>query len=481
MEAEWLSAIQQILEHAATLPDCDRAAYVQRACGLDHKLRREVDALLPHYVEVASFEPQRPRNAVVRLPGTTTIGDAFADPATETRTRTARSTMSLGPEWTPPFRLGSFACDALVGRGGMGAVFRARGGDHHGPVALKVMPFARLTDDRMRQFSLEAELLRQLRHPFLAQIHAIDAAELERPDLIPTPSEALPFLVMELVDGASLTQYAFGRRLPLAARLELLLAVCIAMSHAHHRGVTHCDLKPSNIMICSDGTPRLLDFGVARLMGDSPGSGGEVFCTPAYAAPEQVLRRADAIGPATDVFALGILGLELITGNVPPRTVQGEISADIADLCADSIADGGPLNNALPDAHTDAGALGAQQRREAAKEAAPAVVPEQDNAAERTPIDKPEPLLAVLRKALEHDRTERFATAGEMVSALEPIVKPAAQRTFWQRFWAWVTGESDESAQKENRALRAVLRQRLDIAVDAETYRLERKRRQRER
>ncbi|MEO6065174.1 MAG: serine/threonine-protein kinase [Lysobacterales bacterium] len=198
-----------------------------------------------------------------------------------------------------------------VGRGGMGEVYLAErtGGDFAQRVALKLLRRGVDTEDVIRRFVQERSILARLEHPAIARL--IDGG---------MGGEGLPYLVMEYVEGEPLTAYARSHDLDVEARLRLLIAVSEAVDFAHRRLVVHRDLKPSNVLVAADGSVKLLDFGIAKLLdaaeGDEALTGtGMRVLSPAYAAPEQFL--GEPIGTATDVYALGVMLFELLTAELP--------------------------------------------------------------------------------------------------------------------------------------------------------------------
>ena len=198
-----------------------------------------------------------------------------------------------------------------VGRGGMGEVYLAErvGGDFAQRVALKLLRRGVDTEDVIRRFVQERSILARLEHPGIARL--IDGG---------VAGEGLPYLVMEYVEGEPLTAFARSHALDVDARLRLLMSVCEAVDFAHRRLIVHRDLKPSNVLVATDGSVKLLDFGIAKLLDADTdderltGTGIRVL-SPAYAAPEQFL--GEPIGTATDVYALGVLLYELLTDELP--------------------------------------------------------------------------------------------------------------------------------------------------------------------
>ena len=202
-----------------------------------------------------------------------------------------------------------------VGQGGAGQVFQAIDGVLERLVAIKFVPGGGAAG-ASEQTWREARLMSQLNHPNIAQIHEIGQLESHR------------FIVMEWVDGLPITEAWTG--LPLEQRLRLYRGVLEAVSAAHHRGIVHRDLKPTNILVTAESQPKILDFGIAVEIDSKDALETAVYRgTPAYSAPEQVTRPVH-IGPATDVFALGILLYQLLTDTLPfPQTALPELFAAI--------------------------------------------------------------------------------------------------------------------------------------------------------
>lgn len=213
-------------------------------------------------------------------------------------------------------RLGRYRIEALVGRGGMGEVYRAEQLEPvRRTVALKLLRGQTLDARHLAYFEIERQLLAQMRHPAIAQI--FDAG---------TTPEGHPFFAMEFIAGVPITDYCRAHALDLRARLALFIRVCAGVQHAHQKGVVHRDLKPGNLLVDEvDGRPqpKIIDFGIAAARADA---GGEVAGTPDYMSPEQAAGDAGAIDTRSDVYALGVVLNELLTGQRPPaagETVTG--------------------------------------------------------------------------------------------------------------------------------------------------------------
>lgn len=213
----------------------------------------------------------------------------------------------------PGERIGPYRILHEIGRGGMGIVFRATRdeGDFRKDVAIKLIAPGLRSDDLHKRFQSERQILALLDHPHIARL--IDGG---------TTPEGAPYLVMDFVDGRSLLDDCDARQLTIDRRLALFLDVCDAVQFAHQRLVIHRDLKPDNILVTADGSPRLLDFGIARLVvPDADGSGMTVtapmhrLLTPDYASPEQI--RGEPVTVAGDVYSLGVILYELLSGQRP--------------------------------------------------------------------------------------------------------------------------------------------------------------------
>lgn len=229
--------------------------------------------------------------------------------ATTEVTLDARAETSFLPE-----QIGEFAIISRIGEGGMGTVYEAQQQRPQRRVALKVLRAGLRSVSAPKRFEREAEILGRLQHPSIAQIYEAGTAETER--------GPVAYLTMELVSGTRLTDYCHDNKLDVRQRLQLLADVADAVSHAHSRGVIHRDLKPANILVDENGRPRILDFGVARitdadLQATLETNTGQLVGTLAYMSPEQVQGDTGAIDERTDVYALGVIAYELLTGQIP--------------------------------------------------------------------------------------------------------------------------------------------------------------------
>ncbi len=215
-----------------------------------------------------------------------------------------------------PTSFGRYRVLRRLGVGGMGEVWLAARADGEFEQRVAVKQVAYPTPGLVQRFRQERQILARLEHPNIARV--IDGGVDDR---------GAPYLAMEYVDGIAITAYADEHRLDLRARLRLFVQVCDAVQFAHRNLVVHRDLKPSNIFVAADGTPKLLDFGIAKVL-DATGNDATAtrLLTPDYAAPEQLAH--GAITTATDVYALGVVLHELLTGKRPQREHTGEVAAN---------------------------------------------------------------------------------------------------------------------------------------------------------
>ncbi|HWY50977.1 MAG TPA: protein kinase [Chthoniobacterales bacterium] len=212
-------------------------------------------------------------------------------------------------ELTAGEQLGDYKIISLIGEGGMGQVYLAEDTKLGRKVAIKLLKLGLGTGSFIRHFHQEERILAGLTHPNIAQLYGGDVS-----------SKGLPYFAMEYVDGARLDDYCRDHRLSIADRLKLFRKICSAVSYAHHRLVIHRDLKPANIRVTVEGEPKLLDFGIAKLLDPTTSEMDQTMTfaavmTPDYASPEQV--RGETMTTASDVYSLGVVLYELLTGQKP--------------------------------------------------------------------------------------------------------------------------------------------------------------------
>ncbi|MCC6675755.1 MAG: protein kinase [Phycisphaerales bacterium] len=281
-------SIRDLFAEAAALAPEARAAFLDSRCADNAELRRELESLLEYHESTTGFLSGSP------------LQDAGL---------AASASVGTLPAGT---RIGRYTVVRLLGAGGMGLVYEATQDAPRRAVALKLMRPGLVSADLLRRFEREAQTLARLQHPGIAQVYE---AGMER-----AAQSAMPYLAMELVPGQPLTTYAAGR--PVREKLELFARLAEAVAHAHQRGVVHRDLKPANVLVDAGGQPKVLDFGIARLIEEAPrvtGSTrtGQVLGTLAYLSPEQAEGDPDRVDIRADVYALGVILYELLAGRLP--------------------------------------------------------------------------------------------------------------------------------------------------------------------
>ncbi len=313
---------------ASDLPDAaDRAAYLDRECGGDAELRARVEALL-RADEASPLPPAGAPGAsgTVDLPGVDSATGTVARPPSSSATGNFGPDRDIGTFASTPARrehattlgtviAGRYALVEVIGEGGMGSVYLASQSEPvKRQVALKLIKAGMDSKAVLARFDAERQALALMDHPNIARIY----------DGGVTPA-GQPFFVMELVKGVPLTEYCDAHRLSVDARLQLFVQVCNAVQHAHQKGIIHRDLKPGNVLVTEvDGrpTPKVIDFGVAKatelkLTDLSFSDTGAIVGTPAYMSPEQADPSSMDIDTRSDVYALGVLLYELLTGSPP--------------------------------------------------------------------------------------------------------------------------------------------------------------------
>ena len=234
------------------------------------------------------------------------IGALLPEPGSTSELEGTPSAFAIGD---PP-HIPGYQVEAVLGHGGMGIVYRALDTRLHRSVALKMLLAGRYARPGERErFLREAEAAAGLRHPNIVQVYDVG------------DHGGRPYFIMEFVEGGSLAQQLSGAPLPARRAAELVATLAGAMQAAHQGGIIHRDLKPSNILVTADGTPKVADFGLARWQEGGAGltKSGAALGTPSYMAPEQARGHVDAIGPPADVYSLGAILYELLTGRPPFR------------------------------------------------------------------------------------------------------------------------------------------------------------------
>jgi eukaryotic-like serine/threonine-protein kinase len=350
VDAERWRRVEEVLDAALASEPSQWRAILDARCGDDAELRREVESYLGRVGAAEGFLATPPVAVAALL-----VAEG-QDAASRNR--------YVGR------RIGSYRVMRQVGRGGMARVFLAERADgqfaQH--VALKLLRAGFDSDVDVERFRAERQILASLNHPNIARL--LDGG---------VTDDGLPYLVLEFVEGEPIDRFCASRALSTRGRLELLLEVADAVQYAHERSIVHRDLKPSNILVSSaDGEVKLLDFGLARMLeegvtGEAPPTRtGHRWMTPEYAAPEQV--RGSAITPRTDVYQLGAVLYQLLSGHTPFASRDGTLhELEMAALSQD---------------------------------------PEPLGAEFRGDID------AIVLKALSKAPEERYATAGELAADL---------------------------------------------------------------
>lgn len=288
MNAERWKQVDAILDEVLEIAPSDRSVFLNNKCGDDENLRYHVKKLLARIEKAEDFLEASPVESVFR---------AFDEESSENL---------IGKQ------IGVYRLIRLIGQGGMGSVFLASRIDKEfrKEVAVKIVSSLWHSDEIKDNFRRERQILARLEHENIARL--LDGG---------TTDDGIPFLVMEYVEGLPVTKYCKTKTFSVKETLLLFLRICEAVKYAHQNLIIHRDLKPSNIMITEDGTPKLLDFGVAKLLNPALVDVTENFTiganimTPGYASPEQL--KNENITTASDVYGLGVLLYELFTGKRP--------------------------------------------------------------------------------------------------------------------------------------------------------------------
>ena len=283
--------IERLFEQAARRPSGERQAFLKQACGGDRALSAEIESLLQ--------AEERAGDLLSRLSADEPTGPGNG----------------LAGVLAPGRIVGAYQLQTKIGEGGMSTVYLAARADDQfrKRVAIKLVPLAMASAEHLRRFRTERYILASLNHPNIARLH--DAG---------TTEEGLPYFVMEYVEGEPIDAYCDRHRLSIRERLELFRTVCSVVHYAHQNLVVHRDLKPSNVLVTEGGVPKLLDFGIAKLLNPEltspspqPTLTWHRMMTPGYASPEQV--GGNTITTASDVYSLGVLLYQLLTGHLPYR------------------------------------------------------------------------------------------------------------------------------------------------------------------
>jgi eukaryotic-like serine/threonine-protein kinase len=285
---EQMALFDRLFEAASALDEGERTALLDRECA-DPVVRAELAALLPFAAGGGTREFAH-------------VVSAAAAISQKQQTQDQHQNSTLGP----------YRIVGLIGEGGMGAVFEGVRDDDQfrKRVAIKTLRIGVRTEPVLRRFLQERQILAELEHPNIARL--LDGG---------TAADGTPYIVMERIDGEPLTAYAQSRKLNVRQKLELFRQIASGVQYAHQKLIVHRDLKPGNILVDSEGTPKLLDFGIAKLL-DAELAGAEALTatgfqmmTPDYASPEQV--QGKPVTVASDVYSLGAVLYELLSGQRP--------------------------------------------------------------------------------------------------------------------------------------------------------------------
>jgi serine/threonine protein kinase len=284
-DARW-TRIVEIFGDAIERPAAEWAAFVEGACAGDSELRCEVERLLRLHASSGGFLEPPPQDT----PDDANLGR-----------------LAVGD------RVGDYVLTRHIATGGMGIVFEARQESPERRVALKMVHPSLVSPETLRRLSVESEALARLRHPGIAQIFATGAHDFGY--------GAQPFIAMELVEGVPLLSHV--ATLGVEARVAILAEIAFAVQHAHEKGVLHRDLKPSNILVEAEGRPRILDFGIARVLGAGGAetvtrtATGSIVGTVRYMSPERLAGDTGDADTRSDIYSLGVVAYEVLSGHSP--------------------------------------------------------------------------------------------------------------------------------------------------------------------
>lgn len=307
MDPSTWKKIETILDHILPLEQSERTQYIERHVN-DPELKREINALLDAELNVPRYLDQ---GVEAFFTGEKAVHDIAENISKKT------------------FEIDRYKIEKEIGRGGMSVVYLAHrtDGEFDQKVAVKIIqPFGLDREDRFRRLRAERQILANLQHPNIARVF----------DGGITP-QGWPYMVMELVDGITVTRYCSENQLHLNARLELFQKICDAVMYAHRNLVVHRDLKPGNILVTESGQVKLLDFGIAKLLTEDEGAPvtqtGRPLMTPEYAAPEQF--KGEIVTTAVDIYSLGVILYELLA-DVRPYDLSGKSLTEMEQLVCET-------------------------------------------------------------------------------------------------------------------------------------------------
>jgi eukaryotic-like serine/threonine-protein kinase len=304
MNLQQLLLVRSLFAQAVDLPRDERCAFLDAACRGEPELRADVEGLLAYDSgsTIGREDEDFLKSPLVRQPEGKESEASFPPQSEEPRL---------------PSHIGRYRILRRHGEGGMGTVYEAEQENPRRTVALKVIRPGLLSPELVKRFRNEAQILARLQHSGIAQVHEAGMSE-----------DGQPFFAMEFIHGMPLDEYARSRGLDPRARLELLARVCDAVQHAHDKGVVHRDLKPGNILVEESGQPKVFDFGVAHvtaadlLTTSSQTQTGQLLGTMSYMSPEQLSAHPSGLDGRSDMYTLGVILFELLAHRLPYQLDQ---------------------------------------------------------------------------------------------------------------------------------------------------------------
>ena len=397
MTPELWKEIESVFERACEMPEVDRERFVAESCADRPQIQAEVNKLL--------------RNA--ELAGTFLESPVWTDSFVDSSVKNVISN-SIGNRQDAEtdfagMVVGPYRLITEIGRGGMGTVYRGErvDGEFSQQVAIKLLKRGLDSEFVVKRFRHERQILASFEHPFISRL--LDGG---------TTSSGLPFFVMEYISGGvTIYEWCDRRRLDIAARVRLFLKVCSALEYAHERKIVHRDIKPSNILVNRSGAPKLLDFGIAKILDPdlihesfNPTASMVRMMTPDYASPEQI--RGLEITPASDIYSMGVLLYELLSGHRPYRLNEREMS-DLSSAICEVVPV--PPSRSLSERAT---VMKRYPSIEESMEVRNASLEELESSISL--VDE------IVLKALAKEADQRFTSVEEMVECLRPFSKPEA-------------------------------------------------------